>query len=306
MGEIDDVPVILVAGAETYESNSRFDVVTVSVVGNQDATPTCIEILSARLDPDQLGMPVDEVFPPTRTTDEVRAESVAMMEQSQQEAIAAALFQLGYEIPRAVYVSQVTAGGPASQKLTAGDFILSVDGVNIETIEQLRGQVQLATGDDVEIQVEREGELDIFRITPEFDGENYLLGVLVGYTYQFPIDVQLQLGNVGGPSGGLMFALGLYDQLTVGSLAADNHVVGTGTINAIGQVGPIGGVRLKMLAAKRDGADLFLTPLANCSEVVGNVPEELLVVPVADLGQAIRIIEDFSAGNPAESFPSCS
>lgn len=306
MAEIEDVPIIAITGADTFESESRFDVVTVSIVGNQDATPNWLEILSAWLNPDQAVLPVDEVFPPNRTTDEVRAESVAMMEQSQQEAIAAALTELGYEIPRAVYISQVTADGPSSQILEAGDFVSEVDGAEIQTIEQLRNQIQLAAGDPVAITVERNGQLEEFEVTPEFDGENYLAGILVGYTYQFPIEVQLQLADVGGPSGGLMFALGIYDQLTEGSLAEQNHVVGTGTINAAGAVGPIGGVEFKMLAAKRDGADLFLTPLANCSDVIGNEPEDLLVVPVADLGQAITIIEDFSAGQPAESFPSCS
>lgn len=306
MGETSGVPIIEISGAETYESDSRFDVVTVSVVGNQDATPNWLEILSAWINPDQIVLPVDEVFPPNRSTEDVRAESVAMMEQSQQEAIAAALTSLGIEIPRALYISSVTAEGPASQILVAGDFVSSVDGTRVETVEQLRAQIQLTEGEESIITVLRDETSQSFSVLPEFDGENYLLGVMVGYTYQFPIDVSLQLGNVGGPSGGLMFALGIYDQLTPGSLASDNHVVGTGTISAEGDVGPIGGIRLKMLAAQREGANLFLAPAANCSEVVGNEPEELLVVPVADLEQAIKITEEFSAGVSAENFPSCS
>lgn len=306
MGETANVPVIDISGAETFESESRFDVVTVSVVGNQDATPNWFEIISAWINPEQIVLPVDEVFPPNRSTADVRAESVAMMEQSQQEAIAAALTALKIEVPRALYISSVTAEGPASQKLVAGDFIREVEGNTVFSVEQLREQIQQTQGKETLITVSRDGMDKSVTLRPEFDGENYLLGVLVGYTYEFPLEVSLQLGNVGGPSGGLMFALGIFDQLTPGSLALDNHVVGTGTITSEGSVGPIGGIRLKMLAAQREGADLFLAPLANCSEVVGNEPEELLVVPVADLEQAIKITEEFSAGVPVQNFPSCS
>jgi PDZ domain-containing protein len=119
---------------------------------------------------------------------------------------------------------------------------------------------------------------------------------MIGYTYDFPVDVSLQLGNVGGPSGGLMFALGIIDALTPGSLAGANHVAGTGTISPSGLVGPIGGIELKMIAARNAGAVLFLAPAGNCDEVIDSVPEGLSVVAVRDLSEAKSAVESLAMG----------
>ena len=302
-GEIDGTPVISVSEIESYESETRLEVLTVSVLGNQDSTPGWLEIFFAWLDPQQKLLPVDAVFPPDKTTEEVRAESVAMMESSQQEAVAAALTELGYEFEPEVYVSMVTEGGAASGSLVAGDFIQSVDGNEISTVEQLQQAIQDASGESIQLEVMRDGQSFRFTLTPELVDDRYLIGVMVGYTYDFPVEVDLQLGNVGGPSGGMVFALGVYDTLTPGSLSGESHVVGTGTINATGVVGPIGGIDLKMLAANRDGADLFLAPSANCSEIISSQPEDLLVVPVADFTEALRAIELYENGS--SEFPSC-
>ena len=302
-GEVDGTPVISVSEIESYDSETQLEVLTVSVLGNQDSTPGWVEIFFAWIDPQQKLLPVDAVFPPDKTTEEVRAESVAMMESSQQEAVAAALTELGYEFEPEVYVSMVTEGGAASGSLVAGDFIQSVDGVEISTVEQLQQAIQDAGGESIQLEVLREGQNFRFTLTPDLIDDRYLIGVMVGYTYDFPVEVQLQLGNVGGPSGGMIFALGVYDALTPGSLLGTSHLAGTGTINAVGVVGPIGGIDLKMLAASRDDVDLFLAPSANCSEIISSQPEDLLVVPVADFTEALRAIELYENGS--SEFPSC-
>ena len=302
-GEIDGTPVISVTEVESFESETRLDVLTVSVLGNQDSTPGWLEIFFAWIDPQQLVIPVDEVFPPDKTTDEVRAESVAMMETSQQEAVAVALNELGYDLEPEVYVSMVTEGGAASGSLVAGDFVKSVAGEAVTTIEDLQQRIQDSEGSEVEITVLREGEEISYQLTPQKSEDRYLIGVMVGYTYDFPIEIDLQLGNVGGPSGGMIFALGVFDALTEGSLLDDSHIAGTGTITASGVVGPIGGIDLKMLAAERDGVDLFLAPKANCPEIISSQPEDLLVVPVADFTEALAAIEIYKDGNT--EFPSC-
>ncbi len=302
-GEVDGASVISVSDAETYESETQLDVLTVSVLGNQDSTPGWLEIFFAWLDPQQKLLPVDSVFPPDKTTEEVRAESVAMMESSQQEAVASALSRLGYEFEPEVYVSMVTEGGAASGSLVAGDFIQSVDGIEVSTVEQLQEAIQESEGESVEIEVLREGSTFGYMLNPELVDDRYLIGVMVGYAYDFPVEVELQLGNVGGPSGGMIFALGVFDALTPGSLLDDSHVAGTGTISSEGSVGPIGGIDLKMLAAQRDGVDLFLAPSANCQEIISSQPEDLLVVPVADFTEALRAIELYENGST--EFPSC-
>jgi PDZ domain-containing protein len=302
-GEVDSTPVISVSEVESFDSETRLDVLTVSVLGNQDSTPGWIEIFLAWIDPQQVVLPVDEVFPPNKTTDEVRAESVAMMETSQQEAVAVALKELGYDLEPEVYVSMVTEGGAASGSIVAGDFVTAVAGETVESIEDLQQKIQDSNGETLEVGVIRDGESISYSLTPQKSDDRYLIGVMVGYTYDFPIEIDLQLGNVGGPSGGMIFALGVFDALTEGSLLGDSHIAGTGTINSGGLVGPIGGIDLKMQAAKRDGTDLFLAPQANCPEIISSQPEDLLVVPVADFTEALEVIAMYEEGNT--EFPSC-
>jgi PDZ domain-containing protein len=98
-----------------------------------------------------------------------------------------------------------------------------------------------------------------------------------------------------------MFSLGILDTLSEGSMAAGYHVSGTGTINAAGEVGPIGGVGLKMIAAKNSGADLFLVPEGNCEEAIGQIPEGLSVVTVRDLSEALEAIDALTEGNQLSS-----
>jgi PDZ domain-containing protein len=297
MGELDDKPVISATDVDTYKSETRFDITTVSLLGNRDSG--WLQILGAWLDPDQVVLPLDEVYPPQLSTAQVRAESTAMMEVSQQDAIAAALTQLGYPLDRQLYVASVIADTPASKKLIAGDYLVAVGPVAVATYEELREQIQLSEGKTVVIKVVRDGQPKEFELTPQKKDDAWVIGAMVGYVYDFPVDIELQLGDVGGPSGGLIFALGIYDVLTEGSLGGESHIAGTGTITADGKVGPIGGIELKLIAAKKAGATLFLAPAGNCAEVVGQIPDGLSVVIVEDLESALVAIKDFNSGKPA-------
>ena len=299
MGEIDEKPVISATDVKTYESETRLDITTVSLLGNRDSTPGWLQVLVAWLDPDQVVLPLDEVYPPQLSTEQVRAESTAQMEVSQQDAIAAALQELGYQLDRQLYVASVIADTPASKKLVAGDYLLAVGAVEVATYEELREQIQLNGGEPVEIKVVRDGKPMSFELIPEQKDDSWVIGAMVGYVYDFPVDIELQLGDVGGPSGGLIFALGIYDVLTEGSLASNTHIAGTGTISSDGKVGPIGGIELKLIAAKNAGAKLFLAPEGNCSEVIGQIPQGLSVVIVNDLKSALSAIQDFNSGKPA-------
>lgn len=297
MGEVNGQPVISTSDAETFESQSRFDVTTVSLVGNREATPSWFQILFAWADPNQFVLPLDEVFPANRTTEEIRAESSLQMEVSQQDAIAAALLRLGYEAPRQMYVASVIADAPSSGILVAGDFVKSADGEPVATFDEFKEKIQQAGGGSIVVGVERDGTLRDFEITPEDRDGTWVIGAMIGYTYDFPLEINLQLGEVGGPSGGLMFSLGILDVLEAGDLAGDHHVAGTGTIAADGTVGPIGGIQLKMIAAKEAGAELFLAPAGNCAEAIGQVPDGLPVVSVRDLDEAVAAVERLKSGS---------
>ena len=296
MGEINEKPVISSSDLEVFPSESRFDITTVSLLGNRESTPNWVQVVFAWADPEQIVLPLDEVYPPNRSTEEVRAESTAQMEISQQDAIAVALRELGYEVPRNLYISSVIEGTPASQLLIAGDLVFEARSVEVTTFDELRSEIQKSLGQPMTIVVMRDGELLTLEITPEFKNDAYVIGAMIGYTYDFPASVELQLGDVGGPSGGLMFSLGIIDALTPGSMAGANHVAGTGTISPSGEVGPIGGVDLKMIAAQKAGADLFLAPFGNCDEVVVSVPTGLNVVAVRDLSEAKSAVEALASG----------
>lgn len=121
------------------------------------------------------------------------------------------------------------------------------------------------------------------------------------------VDVTLKLADVGGPSAGLLFALGIVDKLdgdgSGGDLTGGRVIAGTGTIDPDGTVGPVGGVPLKTQSARRDGATVFLVPKAECADAQSNLPEGLRLVPVADLKGAVSALVALEKGKG--SVPSC-
>jgi PDZ domain-containing protein len=120
---------------------------------------------------------------------------------------------------------------------------------------------------------------------------------LVGITLvdAFPFGVQISSGDVGGPSAGLMFALGLYDLLTPGDLTAGHVVAGTGTIDPDGNVGPIGGIKDKVVAAERAGAEIFLVPAENMAELRGVDTGSMRLVSVSTFQDALDALNGLQA-----------
>jgi PDZ domain-containing protein len=253
-------------------------------------------------------VPVDVVYPPNVTTKQVEAESSAMMEESQQDAIAAALNKLGYDVPWHVYVSEVSKNSPSSGKLVAADFIIKINGVDIKDIDQMRDLInEAAPSGPLTVTVLRGGQSQAQEITATLNSDGkYRLGILAGYQYDFPVKVKLELADVGGPSGGMMFALGIIDRLTPGQLTGGKHIAGTGTIDPAGNVGPIGGIRHKLYGAANAGATIFLAPESNCDEVIGHVPSGLSVVKVKTLSDAKTALEKISTGTNPATLPTCS
>lgn len=307
LGEISGEPVIKINNQPSFDADGRLDVLTVSIVGRPERTPNWVEIGLAWIDSTQKVIPVEALYPPDRTSEEVRAESSAMMEVSQQDAIAAALGYLGYQTPREIYVSEVTADAASSGKLVAADFVISVNDQRLSSVEQLREII--GAWDEVspvQVVVSRSGALITQDIIPRKDAEgNFRLGILVGYRYDFPVDVELQLGDVGGPSGGMMFALGIIDRLTPEGITGGLHIGGTGTIQQSGIVGPIGGIVQKLHGAKSAGATVFLAPAGNCREIAGNEPSGLRVVKIEQLRDAVSALEKLSKNQDLASLPSC-
>jgi PDZ domain-containing protein len=308
--EGEQVPLISVAGAQTYPTDGALDLLTVQVVGNRERTPSWFELALAWFDPTRAVLPIDAVFPEGTSTEERNSESAAMMVDSQQEATAAALTELGYDVGATLTVHSFVEDSAAAGVLVEGDAILSADGAEVMDAASLREIVNEGGGDPVELVIERDGEELTVPVTPketEVDGETtLLLGITLMTQYDFPIDVSIQLNNVGGPSAGMMFALGIIDTLTPEELNGGENVAGTGTITADGTVGPIGGIRQKLWGAQEAGAEWFLAPESNCDEVVGHVPDGLQVFAVETLDDALAALEAVREGGDVDALPTCS
>jgi Lon-like protease len=121
-------------------------------------------------------------------------------------------------------------------------------------------------------------------------------------SYVFPFPVTITIGNIGGPSAGLIFALGIIDKITPDNLTGGRFIAGTGEIEANGTVDPIGGIQQKMAAAQAAGATVFLAPAGNCRDTAGAVPAGLRVVKVSSLSGAIKALQELKAGKRA---PAC-
>jgi PDZ domain-containing protein len=143
------------------------------------------------------------------------------------------------------------------------------------------------------------------RVTPELNQGSVILGIGAGMDYTFPIDVKIQLDDVGGPSAGQMFALGIIDKLSSGKLNGGAHVAGTGTIDNEGNIGAIGGIQQKMYGARSAGADWFLAPSANCDEVTGHIPGGLTVFAVKKLTDSLKVLDVISHKGDTSKLPSC-
>lgn len=308
LGSDENQPIISIDGAPTFETAGNLDLLTVQVVGNREQTPSWLDIFAAWVDPSKSVLLLDQVFPANQTQEQSEAESTAMMEQSQQEAIAVALDNLGYEVPVELYVSEVSKNSPASGKVVAADFVRTVDGVKVSTIEALRERVNKFDGSTpVKLVVSRAGVEKSFELTPVKDETGaYRLGLLVGYKYEFPVKVDLKLADVGGPSGGMMFALGIYDKLTPGALTGGKYIAGTGTIDGSGLVGPIGGIQQKLYGAADAGAKYFLAPSENCGEVAGQIPAGLTVLRIKTFEDALTAVEKIAKNQDLSALPNCS
>ena len=300
------VPRIVIEGTQTYPTTGALEFTTVRVTGGPGYPVYAWDLLAAWINPAEDVYPVEQLFPPQATKEQVAEENRAEMAGSKQEAAAVALRALGTQVPQVVVIRQVVAGAPAEGELKVGDILVSIGGTAVTDTASVRPALQtLPAGEAVEIVVERSGtRVTTHPRTRKADDGRTVLGVLLGVDYKLPFVVSIDAGNVGGPSAGLMFALGIYDKLTEGSLTGGALVAGTGTIDDTGAVGPIGGIAQKMVGARQSGATVFLAPAENCSDVVGREPAGLQVVKVATFQEARTAVAAVAAGNTA-GLPHC-
>ena len=306
--DADDVETALITIPDetVYPTGGTLDLLTVSLLGNRENRPSWLAVAGAWLDPSEAVLPIDQVFPANVSTEQREARSSADMINSQQDAIAAALTHLGYDYPTTVSVVSLPDGSPAEGAIEPEDQISAVNGTPVANVAELRAALQ-ANGAETaaSLDIVRGGVSQTVEVTPIDNDGTVVAGVNVSVAYDFPIEVQIQLDKVGGPSAGLMFALGIIDKLTPGELQGGENVAGTGTIDQSGAVGPIGGIQQKLYGALENDASWFLAPAENCDEVTGNIPDGLTVFSVATLDEALTALDAIRTGADTSDLPSC-
>jgi Lon-like protease len=242
-----------------------------------------------------------ELFPEGDNGEEIDRENVELMDQSKTVALVVALRELGYRVePSWVEVGNVVRGTPADGKLEAGDRIVRVDGRAVASIDQVRAAITShRVGEQVAFRVSREAAATTVAVRVAADDGQPRVGVELRERFDdLPVEVTIETENIGGPSAGLMFALSIIDRLTPEDLTAGRRIAGTGEISADGAVLPIGGAAEKLIAARRQGATVFLIPRDNCRDVRGRVPGGLRLVQVATLEDALRFLRRPEAPAP--------
>lgn len=307
LGEHDGKPLIEISGATTYPTTGQLRLTTVSTAGGPGYPVTLADVLRGWAAPADSVVPVEAIFPPDQTQKQISDQGQAEMTSSQEDATVSALEELGYDVPTTLAVGGVVAKSGADGVLNKGDIITSVDGTAVTSFSGLSTLMDgIEPGATVSLGITRDGAAQTVQVATTDDGSGRaLIGVLLDPTFDFPIQVSIQIENIGGPSAGTMFALGIIDMLTPQDEAAGKVIAGTGTMDLTGTVGPIGGIRQKMAGAQRDGATWFLAPADNCSEVVGHVPDGLHVVKISTLHGARLAVEAIGAGK-GDTLPTCS
>jgi len=303
LGESSGQPLIKITGHQTYPTSGHLNMVTVSYQGGPQSSMNIFQALRAWLDPSEAVVPETELFPAGQTAQQTQAQDTEEMTSSQQLATAAALTTLHIPYQTVVSVISTVPGYPASRVLKAGDVIVAVDGTPVSGATSLSSMITAhPVGTVLSLKVLRDGKTVTIPVATKSSDGTPVVGVDVEAQYKFPFTVSISVGDIGGPSAGMMFALGIIDKLTPDNLTGGKFIAGTGEITAAGQVEPIGGIQQKMVGARAAGATIFLTPAGNCSDTVGAVPAGLRLVKVSTLSGAMSDLEAIKAGKPV---PSC-
>lgn len=318
-GRYGDTPVISISGTdpstgepvvvddvrEAGSDAGELRMVTVSESGGPGNRLNFVQLVGAWFDSRDKIIPYKEAYPDDVTQEQVDEVQSAQMTSSQSTAEVAALEELGWKVPATVTIEGAVSGSGAEGVVEQGDVLTSIttpDGTVHDvdsTSVPFTVMRSVPAGSTLVLGVTRKGEKKDLTVvsTASSDGsDGSKLGIYLTAEAQLPLTITISLENIGGPSAGMMFALGIIDRLTPGDMTGGASIAGTGTISYDGEVGAIGGIRQKMWGAKRDGATWFLAPASNCDEVVDHEPDGLSVVAVSTLEEARTAVEKIADG----------
>jgi Lon-like protease len=301
--------IVEIAGTATYPPSGELVMTTVAVDAELDVWEW-LQTFALR-DTDRVSR--ESLFPDGLDHEELRRRTAAQMGQSQTIAAAAGLRAAGYELdlaPAGAEVAGLIPGLPGEDALEVHDIILAVDGEPVSDAAAASAAIRATPpGTAVELTVRREGRelavgVELAEPPAAHGDEGGVVGAFLQDHVTLPVDVRFEVGQVGGPSAGLMFALSVVDLLTEEDLTGGAVVAGTGSIDAEGDVGAIGGVRQKLSAsADRPDApvDVFLVPEGNLEDARGAaVAAEVIVVPVGHLDDAVAALRALRDGRTPE------
>jgi PDZ domain-containing protein len=293
LGDIDGRPIISVAGRERNDTSGNLNLTTVGV---PQRPLTLVGAVQGWFDSEVTVVPREQVYPSGKSEEQTQQENRQAFLTSEQSARMAALAELGF--PEEVVVQDLTDDSPSKGRLEAGDALQSVGGTATPDTDALSAALaDIPPGTSVPVAYTRLGQPGTTTVTTgKAASGGSALGVLVLESPYAPFTVDIRVDDVGGPSAGLMLTLGILDLVGDTDLTEGAVVAGTGTITGEGAVGPIGGIPLKLIAARELGAELFLVPADNCAEALANVQPDLPMARVASLDDALTALADLRAG----------
>jgi PDZ domain-containing protein len=302
--------VITISGRKTYPTSGNLNMVTVEVT-NANYRMNLVEAISGWIQHDVAVVPSSTLYPSGQTEQQSEQENAEEFTASQDSAKTAALKELGIPVGTEVVVSAVVESTPAVGKLHAGDAIVAVNGTKVTDPTQVAtlvtehpaGQKVVFTVVPLGKPASDQQQVTITTTKNPSTGKAFV-GIEPGTEHTFPFTININLGDVGGPSAGLMFSLGIIDKLQPTDLTDGTFVAGTGTIDDNGNVGPIGGISMKMIAARGAGARYFFTPASNCAEASSQAPSGLRLIKVTTLSGALTDLGDIRSGD-LSALPGC-
>ena len=304
-GSSSDQDVLKVSGTETYPTEGALRMTTVSVSGCPGYPVTTADLIAAWISADKRIVDRDEVCPQDQNAEQVEETGKAQMTASQDSAVIAALVETGKAGAMHLTVTEVTEQ-QTSTEIQAGDVLETItpqggQTTTLASFSQLRElMTTIPEGTRVTLGVrrgEQKASAALTTIAPQEGTTGSLLGLSLKISVDSPVEATFGLSDVGGPSAGMMFALGVVDKITPGSLTGGKDISGTGTIDMTGQVGPIGGIQQKMAGARESGSTFFLAPASNCNEVKGHEPKDMQVFAVNTLHEAVAATEAIASGD---------
>jgi PDZ domain-containing protein len=290
--------IISVDGSETYEPAGEFFFLTIS---RPIQSLTVLEVFEAWRDPEVDVVDRDSIVPPGQTSDVRRLQNLELMMNSQQIATAVALDRLGYEVAvvgTGALVAEVLEDSGGFGIVELDDIVVGVDGVEIQFVQELINEVRSRqVGDTVTLTISRDNEMIERQVVlgeSQTDPGLPVVGISVadaGTAFEFPFEVDLNAGSVGGSSAGMMQSLGVYNILSEDDITNGHRIAGTGTISTDGSVGRIGGMKQKTFAAIGVGAEYLLVPEGDFDLAVKTADGRIEVIPVATIDDALEFLK---------------